>query len=351
MSVVNKMLNDLENRSVPENGHTANYQAPDKVKGRGVVWGVLVFVVLGLAAVSTWLYISIDSSYITPTPLSAFENERPNETIFVEPVEADQSAVVKSESAALKQNGSDVEIRPSQENTSIVQTTIKKVEPTSPVLRSSKSQNEQPEIDTASTSDVKLAVVPSGGKRFSNYQTLVADALANNNSSKAKAVLAQWIDDEPLIVDARKKLAALYFADRQYPQAEALLIQTQTLFPKNISVRLMQARLYSQLNKPEQAWHVLQLDSLEPDFLLYRASLARALNNNEQASQDYGALVTQSPNDVRAWLGLGIVSESLNNTPLALKSFQRVIVLANDDPEIKTYALQRIELLNKRAKP
>ena len=137
--------------------------------------------------------------------------------------------------------------------------------------------------------------MPSGGKRLSNYQTLVADALANNNSSKAKAVLAQWIDDEPLVVDARKKLAALYFADRQYPQAEALLIQTQSLFPKNVSVRLMQARLYSQLNEPEQAWLVLQLDSLDPDFLLYRASVARLLNNNEQASQDYGCLLYTSP--------------------------------------------------------
>lgn len=356
MSVVNKMLNDLDKRQAISQSSQANYQAPKKPRGLLsqkvilILVGVLIFIVSAYLAKS-FIFHRVNS---TPTELQKLN---------------DLQQTSDQRQASDRQKGSTQQLQPAisqkipppkaalNQIVSPNQTSI----PTQQLRFANAAQYKDaprveagpaPNSDLDSESESKtepshLSIQASAGKQTINYQTKVANALALNDLHAAKLALDEWISAEPKALEARKKLASLLFADGDMAQAKDLLNETLSQFPDNTSVRLMLSRLYTKQGDLQAAWQVLQIQSSDTDLLHRRASLARQLNELLTALEDYDTLLRLQANDLKAWLGSAVVSERLGANDQAVSRFKRVQTLAEPNSDIARYALSRLATLQK----
>lgn len=396
MSVVNKMLNDLEQRENQSVGTHANYQ-PSHQRSKKTIALVLIALLLCVLIGLAWMVFFSSKSSTSPTTQP--KKDLVNLSVDGSKSKVDESANVKiNDIASAILNGSDEEVSvrksssssiSSRENSSDRRVSNKHLSDNRTIETEALSQEEAvssitPSLESkqASTSnslaktetvsapettarkiddddaekDAKqepglqaftsaLVIAPSDGKRQPDYQMLVADALANNNTSQAIETLKSWIAAAPNQLESRKKLAALYFASGDAFSAESVLNDALVLYPNSESLRLMSARLYVQMSNIDKAFEALSFESDNSDFLHYRASLARQQNRLSLALQDYSTLTAFNPLDEKAWLGLAVVGEQLGDKLLAYNSFKYLQTLTNLEPRIQQYAAARINAL------
>lgn len=182
-----------------------------------------------------------------------------------------------------------------------------------------------------------------------SLKQLAQDALQIGDSVEAARYLNQLVGLEPANLPARKKLAALLFAQNQHRSTEALLMEGLNVHPDSAELRLMLARLYGQNSQREKAHDLLQKFSvnalLEPDYLAYRASLADQLSRYEPAKTDYLALAQAYPDNSKWWLGLAVTQERLGENQGALIAYQKANNLNQLSTEVATFVQQRLQFL------
>jgi len=359
MSVVNQMLNDLEKRESSVTSH-ANYQPPAKRPSR-LLWFLLSLLVV-IILVLAWLLLKSPEKQALPTFNKEAVTEVQSQPIVEEHAEPQPAPAFEptvehtAESAVAQQQ---------ETNATVPESAIgENEEPeTRPQATQGLNDNRPPPADMAAVESVVpeqaalIATEPQAKFSVSassqqidppQYKVLVADAVASNQQQKAKDLLKRWITAEPQNLSPRKKLAAMAFASGQLIQAEQALKQAQQLAPDDESIRLMQARLYRQSGKTEAAWQALQLDSQNSDLLHYRAAFARETGQIDRAQADYQFLTRFNNTDLRAWLGLAVVSEQLGDRQLATRAYSQVLGLADSNPEIQAYAQQQLLGLTKQ---
>lgn len=356
MSVVNKMLNDLDKRQVLSQSSQTNYQAPEKPRGLLSQKVILILVGVLILVVSVYFVRSFIFNRVNSTPIKLQKLNDLQQTND----QRQASDIQKGSSQQLQSSVSQETSPPTAALNQIIslnQTSI----PTQQLRFANAEQyKEVPrvEVGSAPNSDLEsesehktepshLSIQASAGKQTINYQTKVANALALNDLNAAKLALGEWISAEPNALEARKKLASLLFADGDIAQAKALLTETLSQFTDNTSVRLMLSRLHNKQGELRAAWQVLQIQSSEQELLHRRASLARQLNKLQPALEDYDTLLGLQANDLRAWLGSAVVSERLGANEQAILRFKRVQTFAEPNSDIARYALLRLAALQK----
>ena len=308
MSVVNKMLKDLEAREGVEQPQ-ARYEAPQKkpVSALTVVVALLVIVTIALV---TWVLLnpaaSVSSSVISsespPVSPTVLASESRSITDIDEVASSEQSSAVLAASLpASLSTPSNASAQPSTESRvvqnddmdaqQILSTTVQTSAPVAPVTFSETAKNIEgnegkegepqkspssvaatnanpnpitsPDINatgiaeaqTASKSvdrlkTVESAPVPSFSKQVDNTRSAPAIeeqvrlALDNNDYNTAIGLMQQKVQSHPSDSGAKKKLASLLFASGQIDQAQALLQRMLVNTPDDHSVRLMLSRLY-----------------------------------------------------------------------------------------------------------
>ncbi|QHJ12531.1 Beta-barrel assembly-enhancing protease [Paraglaciecola mesophila] len=367
MSVVNKMLQDLEARQSASESVSADYQPPKRNVGK-LAWIVLLLLTVVLIVLGGyyWSVLNSDTSnQITNKPVASalLEDEdavsaqaqkptsdtlangsAPQKVVWIEPdAPAPTSAIAETTNT---QNVS------SEKQTSHTQNTSTKpdntaesllTDPETPRLASAKQadsgSNEQPKaVFSKQTNHTRYA--EAGLKQTINQ------ALRDGKTLIAISGLQKLLSTDPNNLRIRKKLASLLFAENRLQEAQALLTEGVASQPEQHDLRLMLARLFAQQDNPSKALSLLLEVSpslvLHSDYYAYRGALAQQMENYAQAQQDYQKLVNAEPQQAKWWLGLGIAQDSSGDKTQALVSYQKADNEQQLTPQVIRFVRQRL---------
>ncbi len=363
MSVVNKMLKDLENREASQ-ATPANYQPPAKKSSSVLRIAVILLLgVIAIGAVYLWPVANEDTHPQSPSvgPINqivpdavaarAIAPEEP-EPQTAEPEEPRQ---IIASPATKPQNTMGVMDGPVDINAQPKRTESSAGDPQPSALArvaaysggnatvSEPSPAAAPEPDEAPAEPV---IKPSAANPEEALKAQIRQALSQNDTPMAVQLLRTLIRQQPDNVAARKRLAALYFSAGRTTDAQQLLQQTVADMPADSSVRLMYARLLVQQNETKLAYYTLQdiNDYAQPsiELLGYRASLAQKLGLLDDALQDYAQLVLLDSQNAKWWLGQAVVADKQGVTALALSSYREALSLRQLEDGIEQFIRQRL---------
>lgn len=369
MSVVNKMLQDLEERKSDTDTIDSDYHAPQKK--RSLLWILLlifiVVIVFGLLNyfpltqkndISNQVGEKTEPTQVLPkvtkkmsvvpdenaSSQSKVETEEKLSPKLVDVKDVDSSDfkspdLVLEQTINQNQSVGVTEIHPEPKS-------VVKITPTKPVSQSNlESQDRQVPQQVSS-----FSMTDSNDKNIAkSLEQRISISLENDNHVLASSLLQQLLDAEPENLKARKKLASLLFAQGQYAGAKLLLEQGIELHPLQGDLKLMLARLLMLQKEPNQA--LLALTNFEPskdkqsEYLAYRASLAQQLSNTELARSDYQRLTTIEASNAKWWLGLAVAEDQLGNVDLALKAYKNANSLGQLLGSVDDFIQQRISVL------
>jgi MSHA biogenesis protein MshN len=387
MSVVNKMLKDLEAREGVEQPQ-ARYQAPQK-KSVSALTIVVILLVIVTIALAVWVLLNpapslssaalpSESMAITDTdeislteqspailPTSLTASAQPSTTSADQGSTEKESADKVSAKASISQND---DMNKPHNLSKPIQTSAQEAQGTSsekakategeylkspsPRAASDASINPTSNPDnspsgifvakTASKSVDSLktaesAPVPRFSKQIDNNKNAPAIeeqvrlALDNNDYNTAIGLMQQKVQSHPTDIGAKKKLASLLFASGQVEKAQALLQRMLVNSPDDHSVRLMLSRLYV-----KQGLTTLAIKSangavssprnpLSIELLSFRANLLQQHGEFDKSLNDYLVLTKRRPLEPKWWLGAAISADSLHQSALAFHAFSQVV--------------------------
>ena len=376
MSVVNKMLQDLEARQGDTQDYSADYQ-PSKTKGSSRL--IIYLLLVSALIIGGWIFkdrlfpiesgtsVSPDAlSVLTPeaaepsatqTPQSSETTQEVTQNVAKVTLEAatsgssEQSAGQTSDTHERPNTAQPVEENLRAEEVDIAAKSV-------PVERSTTTELEGADEKALVTEQQAVSAAQGGELTVTSshvatdqrsLRDLVQFALKSGQEDEAIDLLYRLLAEQPSNVGARKKLAAILFARNRMSEAESVLIEGVRLIPEELPMRLMLARLYFQQDKTQLAFDSLGEDIvnayLYPDFVSFRASLAEKFNRYELARQDYKSLVESQPDESRWWLGYAVSLERLNQNARALAAYETTSKIGQLPPEVLQFVNQRIHYL------
>tara|TARA_R110002153_G_scaffold27084_4_gene84254 strand:- start:5575 stop:6699 length:1125 start_codon:yes stop_codon:yes gene_type:complete len=370
MSVVNKMLQDLEARQSQTSEIKSDYHPPPKKQSKLLV---LLLLILALSAITfaltdiNQLFAENQTNKVTASTDTQPLSPRVAKKMAVAPEKVLLETIQPQTTAAHLAKDKDTLV-----------TTATEIEMASNLLADEQIQSQQPK--TTKTRLTKLANVDiqdkaleaqsstemssrvaaeqtssfsmTGSSQENNANSLkqhIAESLSNDNLDLAQSLLYQLLETEPDNIKARKKLASLLFAQGNYAQSKQLLVQGMELHPTQSDLRLMLARLYVVQKEPSQALNILvefqpSIDN-QTEYLAYRAALAQQLKQTELAKSDYQVLANVEPTNAKWWLGLAIAEDQLGEIKMAVQAYSRASSLGQLDGSVGEFMQQRISVL------
>lgn len=354
MSVVNKMLNDLEKRGGSASP-SANYVPPVRQTRWRLLGWLLVIVVCVIAALLMAFPRDDEPTTAESLPLAS---QAPAETLPSASGEPD--AVATSPSAPLPPSSQRAgepsagaapvagDIRPEQAEPQqqMVSDAPQQAAPGGQGTTSAPRSNStapSPAASLSVTSEV-TASAPNAGLR-----ERIRLALEQDQMLSAIALMKELYAREPENVALSKKLAATLFAEGQTEAARRLLTDSLVSNPQQHSVRLMLARLYVQQQQHNAALQVLNDAEAYPpvslSLLAFRGELMRDRQRYDRARADYAQLTARDPGNARWWLGLAIAAEGLNKPAEARAAYQQALSLNQLGTDVATYMRSRLNAL------
>lgn len=408
MSVVNKMLQDLEARK-EEPEINADYQPPRQNRSDNWFW--LIAILLVIMVIAVWLgYNAIKTNQDPIVPIEAgFQQAQTKELISTAPQSASTNTHKESNnlSAPLPINTSSTsqtmrdktvdthrnsDIVDSHRNSDIVDSQLNNMDThllrektqlpeseDSIALVEGPAANEQNNVKQPSVKSPSPILKVKTQQTGNETQQIIADqrqgplqgtfAVTASNTVASEAELSQQVQiaikrgDERIATElleklvtlspdnekARKRLASMLFSQGKHDQANGVLQQGIELQPDNHELRLMQAKLYVQMKNPSKAHELLANHTISAvqamDFVSYRAALAQRVERFSAAKQDYLELTELQPANAKWWLGLAVAQERLGNTKMALQAYKNAKQLAQLSVEVDKFVEQRIQYL------
>lgn len=363
MSVINKMLQDLEARESDTQTINADYQAPQKKSPK---YWLIILVVLAIVAIGFSVLMPFESNKSKEEAIVTHQNERDiqsaNKTGIANMSGSEAQKPVKSAAKKTMQVKSQqvIENTISTEKASQkVAVQVDKVNEQTKIPLQDKFASEERGLTNSESVPKLQEVEPEVLASFSmtgadevkkavSLKQQISEQLAAGNNDQAAQLLTQLIKDKPEDIQARKKLASIHFAKGNYVQAKLLLKEAINQFPLRSDFRMMLARILVMQNQISSA--LLGLVEYEPqssdqEFLAYRASLAQQLKQVEVARADYLALTRINSTNAKWWLGLGIIEDQAGNSGKALAAYQNVSQDNQLEPAVLEFIQQRILIL------
>lgn len=389
MSVVNKMLNDLDARAGLDDDEGAEYQEPPETKRIRYMIAFIVLVVLSAAGYFAYramgpeyfmdLYAQVKNTIEGKKPEvqetkqvsvnSALEQMMPtrsgntaSETATQAPQPEDEPeepkvemiASVEPSAMAGADDTMDAEAEDSAASESITSDAqeMASTEPESteepdllPGGRVAPSPDLEP-IPEEELSFVQLSDADEQDSVIAELSSTAADAVAANDVSQAIRIYRQILSIDLRNHDARKKLAVLHYSLNENGAASVVLNEGIQLEPERADFRLMLARLFYRQKKLKQAYAVLA--QIEPDvqrnidYFGLKATVAQELELNAESSHLYGRLVIFEPNRAQWWLGLAISLDRMGQRDGALRAYENAADLRQLSASADDFIRQRI---------
>ena len=348
MSVVNKMLQDLEKRQ--QQAQSADYQPPARGRRPWWLFGVLPLALLGFAAywlLPDWLArISGEESRQALTGNTTIAAPVAEPVKIVEPDERQTQPVPGvSDAADLAQTSQPTPEPSGPEATAGNQATERAgiAESAGPAERV-----EQPGPQKAAP---VLKVTSGAGDADSQWallklqvQQAMADKRPRDAISALKRMLAMQPDNHPV----RMRLAALMHDTGMQAQSGLILEEGVTFYPDQSGLRLMLARWLAGNDRHQQALQLLQEQQPDllghPDYYAFRAQLAQQQDALELAVSDYLLLSQYQPQRFTWRLGLAVALDRAGKLQAALEQY-RWLRQQTLPPEARQFVQQRLQAL------
>ncbi|WP_371193515.1 tetratricopeptide repeat protein [Glaciecola sp. SC05] len=368
MSVVNKMLQDLETRK-KRSGLTADYVPNEPALFKPWMLGVSV-AVIALAIILSqvnWQSESQLSMYSQQLPPAAFHSQKP---LLVASTEAESE--VNEQEIAVQADESEAPLEVTNiraENTEMVAAiepspalieavdspdSAKASERKTPLERAEivvqKAKVEQTEAPVA-----EFSVAPSNGAKvgISSLREQARIALNDDDIKGALSALETLIFEYPEDIRARKQLASLLFSHHGVERAYQILKDGLVLTPADNAMRVMLARVAFKTGNYQDAHNALAEHPFpnlaDVELISFRAALAERLSQYENAYEDYKLLVAREPRNAKWWLGLGVSQDKLKLVQPALESYRQAKDLKQLPTQVDTFVDQRIAALARQS--
>ncbi|ALO36070.1 MSHA biogenesis protein MshN [Colwellia sp. MT41] len=210
-------------------------------------------------------------------------------------------------------------------------------------VKSSLQAKSKPQANTMSVSRRQLSADELAQQKFA----LAEKALAEKHIAKAENLLEDVLIIKPSDSQARKKLAALWFGRQAYQEAINLLSQGIALNGKDSSLREIQARIYLKQGQAIAALNTLKplADLKDEQYQIMLANTAQHAQQHEAGIAAYKMLITMYPNKGRWQLGLAVLYDKNSQFSLASKAYKAA--LKNHDLSISSenFVKQRIQVI------
>ncbi len=343
MSVINRMLKDLEKRSA--SGDPSVYhpepQRSSKVLIAGLVAAVLIL--LGALGGMFWYQYSSKERKV-PAPVSVAAENSAGRT---EKTEAEAPSVQSTgdlETAELKSGTetTDEELAALEDEiygpdeSAAVETA--KVEQRTASRRI--PEEKQPKV--MKVQEVKL----TKSQEIELDRKAVGTALSMGKIDDAKEALRSMLSRDPSNTFAREKLAALLYGEGRLAEAKSVLNQGISGQPAYSNYRLLLAKILVEENRRREALGILsayspKADKENLDYLALEASLATDLNESIIAVDAYSRLTRIMPKEGKWWLGLAIAFDRQGTVSAAKANYRQALNLGLPEASHK-FAQQRL---------
>jgi len=148
---------------------------------------------------------------------------------------------------------------------------------------------------------------------------------------------------------ARQTLVALLLEAKRVDEAAALLQDGLAVNPDNTAFAMLLARIMVERNQVSDALFVLQRHAAPPernaDFHAFAAALYQRLGRHKEAIEQYRSALRIAPSAGVWWLGLGISLQAAEQPKEALDAYTRAKSAGNLAPELLAFLDQRLKQL------
>ena len=406
MSVVNKMLQDLEKRQQGHGIHNIStpqvqYVAPNKATSIFVYCAISIGV--GICLLLGWQHIVAPAEKVAQARSSEVIASQTQIAVMpdsaaTDAVQARDESEVKIESEA--QGNTDVlvgnkdpDVNPDNdpesiktdglvERTALVAKDAVKKEPNNLTASDLEISAAKPDAVKASTSDdnrMSLSTLGSARASESDHQSAKPNSNSQNehfamtevvlsNPQLAQKHIAQAAEFErsgqleqavsayvqALQLDssqhqARKQLAALYYGQGRLLAAADVLEQGIILYPKVADFSLLLARVQQVAGQDEAALATLagisDTGDLGREKWVQQSEIAQKLGRFDLAETAYRNLTRQEPSQAKWWMGLGFSLDSQTQYRQAISAYKTALTLQGLSTNAAAYISHRLEQL------
>ena len=377
MSVINKMLKDLEQRDQEQGADFdpsgAVYQAKEKSKLPLLLAAMLV-VIIGLAGVVTWLLMGQNKVEVTgielvsetqntlepaqqsdPTPVTEVQTPAPEE----QPKVLNQSPVLAAVTTV--EPSSNTQAAPEQEPVNTTQQTMLNEEATQVTEQELEDENffedefdsvvgtpePKQEVEQPQFKIEKSASNLTREQRIEKLMTKAQESFDKGYISDAISQLEEVLGSADNHVEARNLLAVAWYGRGELQQAVNILNDGLSRYPNTEKWRLTAAKIFFKENEQQGAFTYLEADLVDasPEYYSMQGTLARQLKRFDKAEVAYANLTKIEPEKGNWWLGYAIALDSQNKSQLAKQSYQQAVNKAGISPSSIKFAKQRIAKL------
>ncbi|MCA1768255.1 MAG: tetratricopeptide repeat protein [Idiomarina sp.] len=349
MSVINKMLKDLDRRGQQPFSKNAASSAVEKRNSHKLgLWLLALMLLIVLVLVIFWWQAS-DKNVMTVS--ESEPSKRSNAQERVEPL-VDDSAFKVPEELTNPAESRSQQSKPS-DTKDLPSVTVPESEP-----RSERTKKNEPEAsETVAENNPEE---PTKGGEFSKQSVqLSSEEIAGQHIEKAQKAQQQgrltsaedhWrkaLAVTPDNKEVRKKLAALQFGRNKVSQALTTLEAGFKRAPTDFEFRLLSARILEKEARPAAALSLLKQATPDagqyPEYVQKQALLAQEMGDYQAAADAYQRLTEAEPEQGRWYLGKAVAEQEFA-PELALLSYQNALSRIKHRPTLE-FIRQQIAVL------
>ncbi|WP_170308226.1 tetratricopeptide repeat protein [Parashewanella tropica] len=344
MSVINKMLKDLEQRQQPHDLSNVSRvqvtETEDNSWKKAIIILLSLILVLVTAACGYWVYSNQQSNLevqpskevsIAKAPLKTPLQE---ETVKANEPKATPVAATKLESAKIPkvvEAQDKAQSKPDVAKVSVEKSVSKPIQPEpKPVLQ---------------IKEVKLTPKQLAAKFYKQAVQAQEDGELNS----AIELFTKVLDLNSAFHQAREKLAALLYGKQQYSEAMQLLGDGINKYPKYSMFALLLAKVQYQVKQPIEALYSLEKipnsSELSTQKWVQIGRIAQQQKQYSRAVEAYKQLTHIEPNQSRWWLGLAFNLDSQAEYAQASNAYKQALLSSNLSPASENYVQQRLQQL------
>ncbi len=356
MSLINKMLKDLETRDGAASSKTATpayedlravrYTHSRSSSLRTVLLLALLVVALGVGGFYFFggTLLQDKSSVVASAPLTLAPAPEPQSVATVQTSESSPT----TEATAVNQKSSPPAVTVTKVAPKPVIGIVARPATSAKTVAASKIvAQDATSSDKAVVEKRERAVEPMEDAE-TRYRE-AAQYIAQGRSEDARATLAAALATYPVHRKARELAAGLALQNGRLREAQDLLTQGLKLAPDHLPFAQMLARIYLEQGSEAQAIATLEgvRGAGSADYFSLLAALYQRAGQHADAVKAYRDTVTLRAQDARAWLGLGISLDALQDTGAAAEAYSRALALGSLDAKLAQYAQQRLAATKK----
>jgi MSHA biogenesis protein MshN len=217
-----------------------------------------------------------------------------------------------------------------------------------------------PQTKVASAQPVRAAATPAAGKIDRRADTS-SKYRAEEEFRRAVSLVNQGrvaegmegfrtaLQLDPSHETARQTLVALLLEAKRVDEAASILQDGLAVNPDNTGFAMLLARIMVERNDVSGALFVLQRHAAPPDrnpgFHAFAGALYQRLDRHKEAIEQYETALRLAPSAGVWWVGLGISLQASERSKEALEAYARAKSAGNLAPELLSFVDQRLRQL------